>query len=179
MIHPLPGRLLFILFLAGSPLAAGCAEAAPFNPDKLPAAELTGVQAACRTIMRLDPGEAHEVGCFESLSRTLAHNHVDEALAQARTRCLAEGMRPRTGDFAVCVLQRGDSARPVPVEAALIQPADVPGGARSFAMTSNGDRRRREELACASLGLDPTDGAFDGCVAGLAATMFALDNPSP
>ena len=177
MIQISQSRLFLLSFAAA--LTAGCAQAAPFNPDKLPLAEVGGVQAACRGVMRLEPGEAHEVGCFQSLSGSLARYHVDQGLADARTGCLAQGLRPRTGDFAVCVLQRGGSAAPVATQTALIRPADVPGGGRSFFMTSNGDRRRREELACASLGFDPSGGAFDSCVAGLAATMFALDNPQP
>ncbi|MDB5459252.1 MAG: hypothetical protein JWO72_993, partial [Caulobacteraceae bacterium] len=52
------------------------------------------------------------------------------------------------------------------------------GGGKSYFYTSNRDRFRREQLACAQIGLDPVSGAFDSCVAGLRSTLFALDNPS-
>jgi hypothetical protein len=36
---------------------------------------------------------------------------------------------------------------------------------------------RREQVACAALGLEPTDGAFKSCVKGLSDTFYAIDHP--
>jgi hypothetical protein len=36
---------------------------------------------------------------------------------------------------------------------------------------------RREQMACAVLGFEPTHGAFESCVKGLGSTFYAIDNP--
>jgi hypothetical protein len=53
----------------------------------------------------------------------------------------------------------------------------TPGGTRSYFAVSPGTAFRREQLACAEVGLDPTGGVFPGCAADLHAALAAADNP--
>jgi len=157
---------------------AACAHAEPFNPDGLNASEARSVADICASVMHLPSGEAHYQGCLESLSQSLAGLGQSQAVQDAHEACLKRGLQPSSPDLATCTLTLADSGQPHETLAvgASAAPA-IPGGARSFFWASNHDRRGRERLACALLGLDPARDGFQGCVADLQATMFALDNP--
>lgn len=155
---------------------AASAYAEPFNPDGLKTDEARSVAGVCASVMRLQSGEAHYQGCLESLSRSLAGLGQSRAAQDAHEACLKRGLQPLTSDLATCTLTLADSGEAHQTLAVGAAPA-IPGGTRSFFTASNPDRRSRERLACALLGLDPTREGFQGCVADLQATMFALDNP--
>jgi len=64
--------------------SAGCAVAAPYNPDNLPADQVARIGEVCQSVIGVQPGEAHYVACVVSLTGSangLGHGH---ALTQAR-----------------------------------------------------------------------------------------------
>src|ERR1700761_1517766 len=156
-------------------LASAASLALPAFAAQAASAPPSPVADVCRAVMGLDPGEAHFVGCVESLDGSLNAARRDRDLACSRQACVDRGLRPGTPALAVCAVEgRGAATGLTPIAA---DPAAAPRAARSWSYAQNDERRQRERLACASLGLDPTGQAFDGCVAGLAASLFEADNP--
>ena len=171
---------------------AGCASAQAYNPSGLDGAQLGRVQSICRSDMglwadeppipnpgdpRLDPLENHYQGCVASLSQSLRSVAASQGLAQADHDCRARGLADGSPDLAECVLDgerrgaaSGMTAIPVSDEAARVAP-------RSFYTAAPHEEARREELACARLGLNPAGAAFDDCVTNLRDTLYAIDNP--
>jgi hypothetical protein len=47
----------------------------------------------------------------------------------------------------------------------------------SFNFASPSESSRREQVACAALGLSPAQGEFKTCVQQLKATLYAIDHP--
>ena len=140
-----------------------------------------GVGQVCQSVIRVQPGTAQYDGCVESLSGSAASIGQGRAMMQAHDACLDRGLQPGTPALAECTLSQA-GARPA---AAAIKASDsvapqmqTPGGSKSWFSISRDDQFRRQQLACARIGLDPTSAAFDGCVAGLGSTLFELDNPS-
>jgi hypothetical protein len=105
----------------------------------------------------------------------LRRQPVDGAVLAARDVCLDSGLKERTAALAECTL-RGANNAPATVQSADL--ATPTPSASSYFQASNRERIGREQLACARIGLNPRLGAFDSCVAGLRAAMFAADNPS-
>ena len=144
----------------------------------LPAAALarpaapSPVADACRAVLGLEPGQTQFEGCVASLSASADSLAQARAATGARQSCLNRGLKPGTAELAVCAVEGQAHVQPATVQGA---PAVAP--AKSYFHASNAERRHRERLACAGLGLDPTSSAFEGCVAGLASALFAADNP--
>jgi len=174
--HP---ALTATCLIAGPVLASAvmtsAAWAAPYNPGRLPPEQLAEVGQICQSVVGLRSGEAHYVGCVESLSSSWRSLSRSRARAQAREDCLDKGLRLDTPELAQCVLAGPGAAR-----APVVRVSDAPDGAgpaKSYYLTSPRDVHRREEQSCARLGYDPTSGGFASCVAGLQASLFAADNP--
>jgi hypothetical protein len=162
--------------------ALACAFALPATGALARPAPADGVVAdACQSVVRVQPGTAQYDGCVESLSGSLAGIGQGRAMMRAHDACLEQGLKPGTPGLAECTLSRADT-QPASEAIKASDPAaprmQTPGGARSWFSVSRGDQGRRQQLACARVGLDPTSAAFDSCVAGLRATLFELDNPS-
>ena len=163
------GALACVLAFVG---AAGCAAAGPsggLSPD-----QTFEVGRICQSTLGVEPGEAHYVGCVESLSASLNDLGRGRALARARGGCIDEGLRPDTPALAQCVLRGSDAAV---MSARTVSQTNEAGAPRSYFYTSPREVYRREQLSCARLGLDPTSRAFGGCVASLQSALFAADNP--
>jgi hypothetical protein len=179
-----------------------CASAAPFHPDPSGAGRSDRVAAICRNVMGLEPSEplvwgihtgvpdldtwtSHYRGCVFSLSSSLARIDAQQAAHQAEQQCRSEGLEPGSPELAVCVLQstrRTPNPTAASATAAGAGPPDrglaaVKTASGSFYSASTRELSRREELACAELGLEPSSGAFESCVRNLKATFFAIDNP--
>jgi hypothetical protein len=165
---PRLAALIGVLAFAG---AAGPAAAQPYDRDG-PSSDLGQI---CRSVVGASPGEAHYVGCVESLSESQRSFDHDRAVGQARASCLAEGLRPNTPDLAECTLNRSRTARADAVRPVVA--ADRPGAAKSYFYASPSEVHRREETSCAGLGLEPGSGGFASCVASMQSAMFAADNP--
>ena len=127
----------------------------------------------CRNVLGAEDGTATFVACGESLSSTLEARNQAAQTASARDACLAKGLPRGSVALSECELDR-----PAALTAAALPADPLPPKPRSFVGAGNDEIRRREQRACAYIGLDPQSGAFDGCVASLAQGLFAADNPS-
>jgi hypothetical protein len=198
----LPAAILCGIACAGF---AACASAAPYNPDNLGSAQIARVAGICQFVMGLRPSErpvwgthlgdlhlaigaSHYQGCVTSLSDSLQQAGTADAAAQADQDCRARGFAAHTPGLAVCVLQALDARTSVTVTSASAAQtqttAAAPNGAPartvqvgSFFYASPRETSRREQLACAQLGLEPPGALFAHCVQGLRSTFFAIDNP--
>jgi hypothetical protein len=188
-------RLWTSAAMAGAVAAAGlggCASAQPYNPAGLDGAQLGRVEGVCQSVMglwaneppipgpgdpRLDPLENHYQGCVASLSGSLRSVDQSYGLAQADRDCRGRGLASGGPDLAQCVLetQRAGALRAPTMTAVSDERVQV--APRSFYSAGPHEESRREEMACARLGLNPVDLAFDNCVKDLKDTFYAIDNP--
>jgi hypothetical protein len=185
----LPTALVAVIVAAAAPGAY--ASARPFNPGRLPPDQLQRVTDVCVGVMGLSPreqqtnvwgaqarpdlfgGENHYQGCIVSLSSTLASRQAARGDLMAEHDCGARGLPDGSARRAECVLDaRG---RPAPWPPVAAEPSAA--RARPYWLASNPEKRRREERACAALGLSPAFPAFDSCVKGLSDTIWEIDNP--
>lgn len=153
------------LMAASSPAVAG-----PYDPDALSPDQMGQV---CQSTLGVSPGEAHYAGCVESLSQSQRGFAHGQAMARAREGCLDRGFAPNSPSLAECTLAASETTR----AATPVDTADSRAHARSYFYVSPSEAHRREEAACAHLGLDPSSGGFATCVAGLQTSQFAADNP--
>jgi hypothetical protein len=177
---------------------SACAAATPaFNPDGLQESQLSRVAQVCENVMGLSPnerliggnwvGDSHldywtsrYRGCITSLSDSVQSLGDAQANQQADRACRAKGYADGSPDLALCVLQLArqtqgvQSAQPT----AVAQPSTaMPIASGSLFYASASERRQREELACAAVGIEPTGAAFKACVSGLQNTFHAIDTP--
>jgi hypothetical protein len=157
-------------------MSASGAAARTYNPSNLPQAQLTEVGDICKSVIRVSPHEERYSSCVESLSNSLAKLGRGAALEQARNTCIAKGLKANTPELAECVLSGSDSKADPPSPLRPVSELTVPGAAKPYSYTSNENIFRREQLSCAELGLDPTSGAFNTCVASLETALFEADN---
>jgi hypothetical protein len=162
------------LALAGG---AGCALAAPYNPENLPAEQVGQIGEICHSIMGLQPDERAYTSCMGSLSRSAAKRDRSADLQSARQDCTAKGLRPGSAELARCeVAATSDTGAPK-----LAAPAAVAAQAttrvKSYFNVSWQEAHQRQRTACAALGFDPAGPGFYNCVANLQATMFRVQHP--
>lgn len=121
---------------------------------------------------KLEGGENHYQGCINSLATALNGVGRAHSLVRADADCRARGYAEGTPALAECVLH---------APAAGVEPVALVGGERraasSFYTASPGEIARREREACAAVGLNPLDSAFDNCVADMSDTFDRIDNP--
>lgn len=147
-------------------------------------AQTAALKATCTKVMRLQEGEAQFDGCLSELSDTAANLIENARATQASRSCETRSLKPKTPDFARCVLDQeniekaaglpgtGDVLR---LNAADIKPADK---IRDSYYTASFDvRHRREQFACAVLGLEPDTDLFITCVNNLDMELFAIGHP--
>lgn len=186
-------------------LAPALASAAPYNPGRLGAAELSRVESICESTVglsphevpsnvwgaaqdpHLDPGENHFQGCVMSLSDAVRRTDRARAATHADADCRAGGLVEGSPALAECVY-RAREAGPARLQSADVEApqvagppaaASLSGGARlgDFFTASNHEIARREALACAQLGLEPGFPEHDACVAQMRDVFFRIDNP--
>jgi hypothetical protein len=154
---------------------------------------------------KLDYWTSHYRGCLASLSDSLQGARDTAVVQQAEERCRGQGLLPGSPDLALCVLQSANEhPDPAPRQATTATAhastataatstaapesstastaarafAAAPGvAAGSFYFASNGEIARREQIACAALGLSPAQPQFKGCVQQLRDTFYAIDHP--
>jgi hypothetical protein len=179
--------------LAGASMV-GCATPAA----DVPQSSGTGVAAICQNVLGLSPKErltggtwlgndkldfwtSHYRGCIVSLSDSLQSARDTTVVQQAQDRCSAKGLAAGSPDLALCVLKSANEhPEPVASSEAQASPAglsdsSVPAG--SFYFASPHEIARREQVACAALGLSPAQADFKGCVQQLSSTFYAIDHP--
>jgi len=161
----------------------GCALAGPYNSGDRAGSQRAEIGQICQGVIGLQPGEEHYGVCVESLSDSMQNVDHSRSLGQARAGCMNEGLQPNTPELAECVLKSADARAGEGMASAReprtsrVSDMNQSGSVKSYFYTSPSDVHRREELACARLGLDPVSGGFGSCVAGLQAALFAADNP--
>lgn len=158
--------------IAGAALAAVACLAAP--PALASPSGDGAVGRVCAGTLGLAPGEKHYAACVQSLTGSLANLDAGRGVAAARHACLARGLAPGAADFDECELREAGAA----TRAQAIDDSAPPGRARSYFETSRREAWRRGELACAKLGFDPADAAFQGCVADLRGALAQASMPA-
>ncbi len=151
---------------------AAPASAQSYNSDGLSPGAVTQVNGACRDIIGTQRGEEHFSACANSLSQSLRDDFAAQSSSRARADCLRQGLAPGSSGLAECVLDA-----PVTRDQVVAGGVTHTGSPASYFSGSPRELRRREQRACASLGLDPTGQGFDSCVADLSASLFAVDHP--
>jgi len=163
--------------LAAVGVSAGCALAAPYNPENLPAEQIAQVTEICRSVVGLQPGERAFSSCLDSLSRSAAKLDRNSALQTARHDCLAKGLQPGDPALARCeVAATDDASRPVAASAGVTAAPAAP--VKSYFYASWREAHQRQRMACAALGYDPAGVGFYNCVANLQASLFQSAHPS-
>lgn len=121
---------------------------------------------------KLEGGENHYQGCIASLATALNGVAQSHSLVRADADCRARGYAEGSPALAECVLH---------APAAGVEPVALVGGepraVSSFYTASPGEIARREREACAAVGLNPLDTAFDNCVSDMSDTFDRIDNP--
>ncbi len=177
---------------------AACASAGPYNPDSLPSDQVVRIAQICETTMGLKPSEppvsgvhpgtphldtyvSHYQGCIASLSDSVQSMSDAGSARRADAECRAKGLQSDSAELALCVLTTASAEATsggAPVSATVAATANgrmTPVG--SFFYASPRETRRREQIACAELGLEPFGDEFAHCVTNLQTTFFAIDNP--
>ena len=176
----------------------GCASPPAYNPDQLGPGAFARVAGICQNVMGLSPTErprggnwlgndkldywtSHYRGCVLSLSDSLQNVRDTEVVRQAEERCRAKGLLSGSPDLALCVLQTAN-AHPEPTESQSAAAGQTPVGDKlaatgSYYFASPGETARREQVACAALGLSPAEAGFKSCVQKLSATFYSIDHP--
>jgi hypothetical protein len=182
---------MMLTVCAGS---ASCVSHSPYNPDRLDSTQVSTVANICRTVMRLDPSEPPVAnlwpgdpdpaattndyrGCVASLSNSLRSSATARLEVQADEDCRSKGLRPNSSRFAACVLKmsQAQSAQHVPQAQyadLVVTPETATLGDPDLSVP---EVLRRERLACARIGLDPTGISFAGCVHGLHDVLSASE----
>jgi hypothetical protein len=157
-----------------------CVSSKPYNPYNISSARLGEVSQICQQVMRLrpsaplqenlwpgDPDPALETndyrGCVASLSNSLAEAAIVRRDRIADEKCRASGLKPGSPAFGVCVVDASD---------AKVQPAQDPA-MPVVPLDQASPTHRREEVACAEIGLEPGQAAFSSCLDRLRRTLTA------
>jgi hypothetical protein len=185
------------LFVGASMTA--CAAEPLYNPDNLQAPEFTRITDICQGVMGLSPKEPMVGGywpgeprldyytnkyrvCIVSLSDSLRGAADTQVTRAADAQCRAKGYADHSSDLALCVLETSNR-QPDPLAASLVtRTASVIGsapplGASSYYYASPHVNARREQVACAAIGMEPTEPAFSECVERINHALNSLDNP--
>lgn len=173
-------KLLFVLVLA--PALAACA-IFPSATQSVPPKQAAAIETTCDKIMRLPPG-AEFSACVSSLSDSAAALASAEYANWAYDACEHAGLKRETPEFSRCVLDRENAQKDTgnpsgaasKLDAAFIAPVD--SNQDSYFASSPSVRHRREQYACAQLGLEPNTGAFTSCVGNLDMEIFVVEHPN-
>jgi len=174
----------------GFAVLSGCASRVPYNPDHLTAAQAAQVGEVCRKVLGLepsapefqnqwpgDPDRALQTnsyrGCVTTLSDSLRQAAATRLAIQADQKCQSMGLKEGSSTLSLCVLAslQADAGADT-VRADAVDPVAVQG-AETNAGSASSTSARKERLACAAIGLDPTRSPFSNCVSGLEAVASA------
>ena len=156
------------ILAAASLTAIGCATAAPYNPQRLGAEQLSRIESICTNTMGLNDWEAPSTswGAARNADLDPGENHYEGCVAS-----LSEAQ------------QTVDRSQDAPARSVDLRLTDHPvgwmwsGRVGSFYTASPSAIARRERVACAQLGLNPGYPAFANCVSLMNDTFFSIDNP--
>ena len=174
-------RLLFSAAFA--PALAACASF-PSTAHEVTPQQTAAIGATCTKIMRLRPGAEFEA-CVSSLSDSVGTLVRADYANNAYRSCAQAGLKRETSEFSRCVLDHENSQRDADglsagaaarLNAAYITPAD--SNPEDYFEGSFKLRFRREQYACAQLGLEPNTAAFASCASRLDMDIFVVDHPN-
>jgi len=154
-----------------APLAASAAP--PLSPEQraIDPGQRELVAATCDRVMGLSGGGIYRQECLDSLARSLAAKAASARMADSYVACRGQGLNEGTAAFSTCMLDdRGAAVSGQPVK--LAYDSNMPENAKSYFDVTNSVHWRREQYACAQIGLTPGTGAFAECAAGLQAALF-------
>lgn len=176
---------LAVLSAGACAALASCASTQPYNPNHLSADQITQVGDVCQTIMDFRPSEGltdnlspgspdaspytnRYRGCIATLSNSLTRVAVVHASTRAEQSCLSQGFVVGSSDLARCVLTaEAQPQLPTQLQLAALNPTAYlvsTGGSSSGPVPAS---VRKEQLACADVGINPNDQVFAACVQGL------------
>src|ERR1700748_258623 len=168
-------KLLFSVALV--PVLAACASL-PSAAQEVTLQHTPAIQATCTKVMRLRPGSEFEA-CVSSLSDSVTSLVRADYANNAYHACAQAGLKRETPEFSRCVLDHENSQKDAgglpagaaaKLNAAYIAPAD--SNPDDYFESSFDMRHRREQYACAQLGLEPDTSAFVSCVGNLDMEIF-------
>lgn len=154
-----------------APLAASAAP--PLSPEQraIDPGQRELVAATCDRVMGLASGGIYRQECMDSLARAVARKAESARMAGSYVACRGQGLNEGTAAFSTCMLDdRGAAVPAQPVK--LAYDANTPENAKSYFDVTNSVHWRREQYACAQIGLTPGTGRFAECTAGLQAALF-------
>jgi hypothetical protein len=131
------------------------------------------IEASCTSIMGLRHGEFAYLGCRESLTATAAGLAQGQDRLQAYDACHERGLAAGSAALSTCMLDT-EQAAPMQVASTTPTPAAVPpnlAADTSYYSVTHAVQWRREQYACAQLGLVPGSAVFTHCVASLDADV--------
>lgn len=140
-------------------------------PDQL---EL--IQSTCEIVMHIRNGVDLEA-CTRSLSDTVVALRKEDAVRHAEADCARRGVPRGTSAFAMCALDNRHVDFPSPTAPPVLAYNPQRDSPEGYYNASFDTKRRREEIACAQLGIAVESDAFGDCVADLDAGLFHADNP--
>ncbi len=117
--------------------------------------------------------------CRDSLSQSLARKIAAEGMAGAYNDCGRQGLSEGSAAFSACMLDRQSQSRPraaMTPSNSLAYDMNAPENAKGYFDVNNTVHWRREQYACAQLGLTPGTGAFGQCLAGLEGALLPDPN---
>jgi hypothetical protein len=183
--------------MAGASMV-GCATPPAHDAQIQGSAVVARVAGICQNVMGLSPTErprggnwlgndkldywtSHYRGCVVSLSDSLQNVRDTEVVQQAEKQCRAKGLLSGSPELALCVLQTANE-HPEPTGSQSAAAGQTPvaeklAAAGSYYFASPGETARREQVACAALGLSPAEAGFKSCVQQLSATFYSIDHP--
>jgi hypothetical protein len=174
---------ILLASLTALPLLAACAAFQASATEATPQ-QTAMLEATCSKVMRLKDWTSEYQGCVSSLSDSLAYRVHQERVGNAYVDCAQNGLKRDTIEFSRCVLDRenagtatgGPSGGPAATrDVAYVTPADT--NPEDYFEASFDTRHRREQYACAQLGLQPESGNFVSCVNKLDTDLFNIEHP--
>lgn len=129
------------------------------------------VAETCDQVMGLKSGGLYRQECMDSLARSLAAEAQGAQIAASYGLCSRQGLPEGTAAFSTCMLDNQERAGTVSLEPTKLAYGNNSQNSKSYFHVSNGEHWRREQYACAQLGLMPGTAPFGHCVASLDAAL--------
>jgi hypothetical protein len=157
-----------------APLSACAAPPLSLEQRAIGPDQRTLVAETCDRVMGLSSGGIYRQECMDSLARSVAAKAESAGLAGSYRLCRSRGLNEGTPAFSTCMLDNPDPVFPA-VNIKLAYDSSAPENSKGYFDVSNRVHWRREQYACAQIGLTPGTSAFGDCTAGLEAAL--MPNP--
>ena len=164
------------LLLAGAPLAVSAAPALSPEQRALSDNQRELVAATCDRIMGLSSGGLYREECMDSLARSVARRVARAQMVASYAACSRQGLHEGTPGFSTCMLDTQDRRGAMAAEPVrLTYDWNTPENSRGYFDVTNSVHWRREQYACAQIGLTPGTASFGQCTASLEGAL----SPNP